>query len=105
MAAPPAFLTSCPLSTLLTNPPMSHNTTFPFTSTFFKEPGAQMVDESFPFAPAYTSGSNVDVKLLGWKIDSPLNVSPLPSFGIATILLMVLAPTVIIHGASLDKEL
>ncbi|RDY02715.1 hypothetical protein CR513_13785, partial [Mucuna pruriens] len=106
IATPPAFRTSCPFTTLGTFPPMSHNTTFPLTSTFFKDPGRQNAEELFPFEPAYKSGNKLGEKSLGWNNDSPSYSAPFPSTADAAIFLsIVLAPTVRIHGASFERVL
>nr|GMD99807.1 hypothetical protein CR513_13785 [Ipomoea batatas] len=103
MAAPPASFTVFPLSTLAIPPPLSHNTTFPFTSVLANEPGPHRAASS-SFAPGYIKGNKVGGKLWTWKADSPDNCSPFPSTAVAFMVLsIVLAPTVRIHGASLDK--
>nr|GLL49289.1 hypothetical protein CR513_13785 [Ipomoea trifida] len=103
MAAPPASFTVFPLSTLAIPPPLSHNTTFPFTSLLSNDPGPHRAASS-SFAPGYTKGSKVGGKLWTWKADSPDNCSPFPSTAVALIVRsIVLAPTVRIHGASFDK--
>ncbi|WVZ11076.1 hypothetical protein V8G54_015606 [Vigna mungo] len=104
MAAPPACRTTCPLATLGNPPPMSQTTTFPSTSTSSKESGKQKPELRFPFAPGYTSGNSVGEKSWGWNKDSPVYSAPFPSTADAAIFLsIVLAPTVRIHGASLER--